>query len=768
MKNAFIFSLLFGFSFLIQNNVDAQTGVISNGVNIKIVSGTVLFVPGSMLISGTTGSVLNNGNLYVGSDFTNNGNGLDVSGTGTIIFNGAGNQNINGTHPTTFYNVTKSTDSCVVIALDETINNKLTLAAGSFDINGHTLTVNNGFAGNGRLKGSMSSNLVAGGIGTIFFDSTANYLKDLTLNSTANLTLGNVLNITASDGMNTNSFGTVTVKSGGTINAAGFLTLKSDAKGDARVGISAGAIKGKVTVERYIPARRAWRFLSVPFNTNFLQTINAAWQEGAAPNTSTQIQNNPHPGYGTEITYDNNTAHGFDMNITLNPSLKTWNNISQTWSPAPFTNTTNITDYPAYCLFVRGSRAIQLWQGTGAIPDNTVLRATGELNEPGDNNRFIRNYNGNAGDFILAGNPYATSIDIGTVLDNSTNISGTRKFWVWDPRANGAFGVGGYVAYSNNIQVPPDSSSTYTAGNIIQSGQAFFVQTSAGNASINFQESDKTSAENTVFGFDKPHKQSFPVIYTNLMIPEGDTMALTDGVGVVFDNKFSASVDSYDAEKLWNFDENIALVRNTYSLAIEFRPAPVLTDTLFYRLYLRQEPYTLQMFTRNFSYMPLLRAWLVDKYMDTKTEINLKDTTLYNFTPNPDTNSYRNRFMLVFKRRIERTPRPVPGTPHLDTGTATVIDGITSTESSISLYPNPVREVKNAMLRFNKMSKGMYEVMVYDANGQKLLSQEIQHDGDNNLYSLLSNASWAAGVYTITVSNEDSKKSITLKLIVSK
>jgi hypothetical protein len=84
------------------------------------------------------------------------------------------------------------------------------------------------------------------------------------------------------------------------------------------------------------------------------------------------------------------------------------------------------------------------------------------------------------------------------------------------------------------------------------------------------------------------------------------------------------------------------------------------------------------------------------------------------------------------------------------------------------LYPNPVREVKNAMLRFNKMSKGMYEVMVYDANGQKLLSQEIQHDGDNNLYSLQSNASWAAGVYTITVSNEDSKNSITLKLIVSK
>ena len=770
MKTTFIFLWLYGFSFLMLKNVDAQTGVAINSVNIKILSGTVLFVPGSIQIAGASGSVLNDGDVYIGRDFTNNGNGMDAAGIGTVIFNGADNQNINGIKPTIFYNVTKSTDSSVIIALDETINNKLTLTAGSFDINGHTLTVNNGLAGTGSLKGSTSSNLVAGGSGTIFFDAAANYLKGLTVNSASDLSLGNALNIAASDGTNTNTFGTVIVRPGGAINAAGFLTLKSDAKGDARVGLSAGAIKGKVTVERYIPARRAWRLLSVPFNTTYLQTINAAWQEGAPPNTDIHIQNNPHPGYGTEITYDNNTTHGFDVNITLNPSLKTWNNIAQTWSAAPFTNTTNITDYPAYCLFVRGSRAVQLWQGTSAIPDNTVLRATGELNEPGSGeNRFARNYNGNAGDFVLAGNPYATSIDIGTVLDNSTNISGTRKFWVWDPRANGAFGVGGYVTYSNNIQVPPDSSSTYTSGDIIQNGQAFFVQTSAGNASINFQETDKTPSENIVFGSGKRDLQSFPVIYTNLMIPEGDTMALTDGVGTVFGNNFSASVDGYDAEKLWNFDENIALVRNTYTLAIEFRPDPVLTDTLFYRLYLRQEPYTLQIFTRDFSYMPLVRAWLVDKYMNTRTEINLKDTMLYNFTPNPDTNSYRNRFIVVFNRQFQGTPVPVPGIPHpFNTNDTSVANDLASTESSVSVYPNPVMEIKNAMLRFNKMSKGNYDVTVYDAKGQKLSSQKIQHDGGNNLYSLQSNASWAAGVYTITVLNEDSGRSVTLKLVVSK
>jgi hypothetical protein len=537
------------------------------------------------------------------------------------------------------------------------------------------------------------------------------------------------------------------------------------------VGISAGTITGKVTVERYIPGRRAWRFVSVPFNSTNLQTINAAWQEGAVPNPNTTTQNNPHTGYGTEVTYDNNTSHGFDVNITSNPSLKTWDQANQTWSAAPFTNTTNITDYPAYCLFVRGSRAIQLWQGTNAIPDNTVLRATGELNEPGTgNNSFVRTYNGNAGDLLFVGNPYASSIDIGPVLDNSSNLSGTRKFWVWDPRANGLFGVGGYISYSNNIQVPPDNSSTYNSGNIIQSGQAFFIQTSAGNSSVNFQETNKTPSEISVFSIPKQDQLSTPVIYTDLMIPEGNSMSLTDGVGAAFGDKFSASVDGDDAEKLWNFDENIALVRGTHTLAIEFRPRPVLTDTLFYRLYLRQEPYTLQIFTKNFSGMPLMRAWIVDKYLDTKTEINLSDTTLYNFTPNPDTNSYRNRFVLVFNRQFQTAPVPVTRiTNEANPNTTGVAyNSIPSMVSSVSLYPNPVTEAKNAMIRFNRMDKGNYDVTIYDAKGEKILSQRIQHDGSNNFYSLQSDASLTAGVYSITVLNEVSKKSTTLKLVVSK
>ena len=73
-----------------------------------------------------------------------------------------------------------------------------------------------------------------------------------------------------------------------------------------------------------------------------------------------------------------------------------------------------------------------------------------------------------------------------------------------------------------------------------------------------------------------------------------------------------------------------------------------------------------------------------------------------------------------------------------------------------------------AMIRFNKMDKGNYEVTVYDANGRKLLSKKIQDNGGNNLYLLRAGAFWAAGIYTVTVLHEDSKQIAMLKLVVSK
>ena len=528
---------------------------------------------------------------------------------------------------------------------------------GAFAINGNTLTLNGTVnTTSGTLTGSTTSNLVIGGTAnTLHFtpnnfisnNTTNNYLKTLELKPSATATLGDSLNIEG--GSFLTGYGTVTVLINGVLNANGNLTFKSNALGTARVNFSLGKILGNVTVERYIPARRAWRFLSVPFS-NSTQTIRDAWQEGVNnPDLSTYL--NPHPGFGTHITGNNNVSLGYDYNTTVNPSLKVWDTNTNSWNTTePPTVSTLIKDFPAYCLFVRGSRAVELWRGTSAPTDNTVLRTTGTLNETGAGISKVFT-GGAAGNFIFVGNPFVSSLDLLPVLGRSSNIV-DKQFWVWDPKLSTSVNVGGYVTYNNGVMAP--SSGSYpVATTIMHSGQAFMVKLTASNATLSFEQNDKQSAEQVeIFGLQAQKKQPSapPVIYANLLTSSGNDLILVDGVATGFGRKFSAAVDYDDADKLWNFDENMALVRDGKTLAIEMRPVPIQTDTLFYRLYLRQQPYTLQVLSQNLPANFPVQAWLVDKYLNTQTEVDLHDTTLYSFTPNKDTNSYRNRFMLVYNR----------------------------------------------------------------------------------------------------------------------
>lgn len=762
--------------FLYSSELKSQnTDITIQGANINISSGTSLIIPNNINISGASDYILNNGNLYTGGNFTNNGNGLSATGTGTVIFNGAGTQNINGSNSTTFYDVTKSTNSSVIISLDEFINHNLTLTTGFFDLNGYNLTLNGAFSGSGTFLGSLSSGLIIGGAaGTISFDpaGTNSYLKILTLNSSASATIGNTLNIAAGDSLT--GYGTVTANASSDLDANNNLTLKSGANGTARVDISTGAIRNNVTIERYIPPRRAWRFLSVPFYSS-TQTINEAWQEGNV-NPDLNCANNQYApaGYGTEITYNANGTNGFDPNITTNPSIEIWAGTAWTY---PGTTYIPIKSAPAYSLFVRGDRTICLSYGIYAIPTPTVLRIKGVLNERGiANNSFQQNYTGSPGDFMFVANPYASSIDLyngsnGILSASRIGTSGidNDKFWVWNPKRYGVYGVGGYVAFSNGVQAPVDTSYTYNAGTIIQSGQAFMVQLStvSTNASVQFLQNDKVPNERNVFGKKAP--RVIPVIAANVLIDAGNSYELADGIAAAFGNKFSATVDANDADKLWNINENMSLVRNTKTLAIEFRPVPVLTDTLFFRLYLKQlQPYSLQLFTQNFESMPLMRAWIVDKYFNTKTEINLNDTSLYNFTPNTDTNSYRNRFMLVFNRQFETNPVPVTKAINQNDPNITGIANSLANTPGISIFPNPVKPGSVVTLKLNNIADGTYQAELMDVNGKKIKVSKIIHDKGSNSYSVLVPSTIAAGIYNLRLIDGDGNILATEKLVVGK
>jgi hypothetical protein len=232
-----------------------------------------------------------------------------------------------------------------------------------------------GLTGTGKFIGSNTSGLILDGIAspvTLYFDNTndatTNVLDNLTITPVATVNLANKLYITGTFALN-----------GSTFNIAGNsnLTLRSTSiDATARVApVSAGgSINGEVTVERFIPAKRSFRFLSPSVTTS--TSIRTNWMEGGL-NPGVYEINDPLPKYGTNITGAGGTANGFDPTITNNPSLYTFNTSQQKWDPVGNTDG-KLNAGDAYRLMIRGSRSTQMWQhDNNPAPTNTVLRATG-------------------------------------------------------------------------------------------------------------------------------------------------------------------------------------------------------------------------------------------------------------------------------------------------------------------------------------------------------------------------------------------------------
>ena len=116
-------------------------------------------------------------------------------------------------------------------------------------------------------------------------------------NKIKNLIISNDVTLAGEDSLTgILSFGALDSK---TFSTGGFLTLKSSAAGTANVADltnndvnSGNQVLGDVIVERYIPATKKWRFLSIPTTTT--QTIKAAWQEGLLLQTTTLFRDLEH------------------------------------------------------------------------------------------------------------------------------------------------------------------------------------------------------------------------------------------------------------------------------------------------------------------------------------------------------------------------------------------------------------------------------------------------------------------------------------------
>ncbi|HTN05160.1 T9SS type A sorting domain-containing protein [Agriterribacter sp.] len=644
-----------------------------------------------------------------------------------------------GTNPTDFgegkiFNLANRAGSYTMTG-NWTVYGTLNNPSGSqLKINGYTLSITT-LTGTGTLTGSTASNLSiiganGGSPGNLNFTAGAgSSLKTFTLNRTgtgASATIGTALNIYD-----------VLMITNGILNTANKLTLKSNATNTARVAPIGGSISGNVTVERYIPARRAWRLINAPVSGN--QTVNQAWQEGV---TTASANPNPAPGYGTYVTVGT-VANGFDQNI-LGQSTSSLKSFTATGALQVVTNTKTATvANKPYFLFVRGDRSLTMKDNT--VPaNNTTLRASGPLLT---GNQTIPV---GASGFTAVANPFASPINFATIT--RTNVK--NSFYVWDPKMGGTYGVGAYVNISYNgtgYDVTPASVSPESQ--YIQSGQGFLVQSTGAAGSIMIKESDKsaTPAQN-VFrkgddGTDVPlfaPARNAQGLRINLQTINDSGTNILDEVFTSYSRNFSSGIDDMDAIKMPNVLENLAIIRQGQSLMVDRRsPVSEHGDTLYLNLSnTTQRSYILEF--NPIDLTDVVSATIEDNYLHTSTTISTSEISQVYFQVNSDAASANcDRFKVVLSTRKAFTNAGVLG------------------KSLIKAYPNPVIN-GNVNLQFENAAAGMYSLELVNSAGQVVLRRNIQHAGGSLTQQLNLERKLPAGIYQLRITGKDTRTIIKL------
>ncbi len=451
------------------------------------------------------------------------------------------------------------------------------------------------------------------------------------------------------------SFGSVNSK---TFNSGDNVILVSSATGTARVaditnnGANNGnTFSGKFTVQRYIPARRAWRLMTAPVAAGE-QTINQAWQESAGGTWS----NNPYPGYGTHISggparNGGSPGNGYDIG-PRDPSIYGYSGTA--WNYLPANTGEMITSRQGWMLFVRGSRAINLPLSTpSTVPDITILRPKGAIKyntQPAVTNP--------SGGFMVVGNPYPSPINFNKLTRSGIigGMGGNNAYYLWDPGLDGSNGVGGYVSFSWNSGTGKYDRSVLTGSGpaeiadngIIPSSAAFMVNTNAG-AGIIAEENDK---DTIVYGNSylfRPATVPSSLRATLYEIEPDGSKAVSDGNLITFSASSSNEVDMEDAVKPANIWENFGILHNGARISIERKDLPAINDTIFYYMWNMQRiGYELEIAAENLEIPAGATAFLEDIYLHRKTMLGNSDTTRINFAVTADTASQdRNRFRVI-------------------------------------------------------------------------------------------------------------------------
>ncbi len=619
------------------------TNLVATQQNIRL-SGINYY---NINVSGTS---VGNSSLVTGIPFQAGGT-FTVKNGGT--FNLANTAGFTGNTSTAISNVNNPT---VVLEANSTVGYNGSGAQSITNVTGYQNLSLNGLAG---VKTAPSGTLTAGGDltltgGNTFAHNGGTVLLNGTNQNFAGLSYNNLLlsgtgtksltgNGSIADSIQISSL----VSPAATVLAIGnnFLNLRSTPAKTARVGAVPDAANitygtGRFVVERFYPSRRAWRLITAPVTADAQRSIFSSWQMSGAVTS----------GEGMFITGKNpSVANGLDVSFFNNYSLKTWTGTALVGVAdtklEKISGTGGIQGTPdnkSYFAFVRGDRSSPNLM-TPDFSNSTTLRDTGKIQIKTQ----VLSITGSFQGYDLIGNPFASQIDFNKIMANASGIDG-NFFYVYDPYLN--ISDGGYLYFAFNgtsyeLITPSVSTGGFTTN--IQSGQAVYVKRSGTNATMTFNETDKTLSTN--LGSFRPFSTN-QSLRTNLFVVNADqTLAIADGVYARFDESFSNAVDIYDAFKFGNIKENLSLVRDSKALAVESRALIQDNDTLFLKLTnSTPKAYRFELIPGNFD--PLLSAWLEDSYTTKKTFLNNTIATNYDFSITADSASaVSNRFRIVFK-----------------------------------------------------------------------------------------------------------------------
>jgi hypothetical protein len=624
--------------------------------------------------------------------------GQTVTITGTN-FTGATAVSFGGTAATSFIEVSATSITAVVAAgttgtVSVTTPGGTGTSSGTFTFN-QTLTWTGSTSTDWNTASNWNPQTVPSTTDEVVIPNTTN--KPTSSNSSIE-----IAKLTLNAGATLTIEPTALLKVNGDIVNNGQIIFKSDATGsgvfDAFTGTLSGS--GTVTAERYIPAKRAFRFLSPSVTTANGSTIYTNWQENGGSSS----------GLGTHITGSGGATNGFDATTTNNPSIFSFNSTTGVWEAITNTNTNILTAGTPYRLMVRGDRTVSLATNT-PTPTPTTLRATGAL-KTGD---FIPVLNQNANGYSFIGNPYQAPLDIKAALIASTNMDATVVYY-WDPTLNAR---GGYVT-RNLTANTNDVTSSFNE--YLQAGQAVFVKkdNTANAPTMTIKESHKSVISKSAGVFRVAASNAFGLLRVNLKANVNTQWETIEGTLAIFNDNYSWGASTEDANKFSNLDEEVSFVQDNTSLAIAMQTNPVTTDELPVKLTnTRYNDYQWQFELTNYNG---LKPYLFDTQNNTYTQID--NNTKVPFTVN---GQEPNRFKIVFQSAVLNTP---------------------DFDQQIVLYPNPAKYGRTG---FYIKGVANAEITLHNLLGQSI---PVQLKATSNTIEVEPMVSLSKGVYLVHITQD--------------